>query len=708
MKDPNDTRDVIPRAGSPLWIYLSVVSVAGVAVLGAALAGLTSTDVHRLLGSPLLWTIGILIMVGELRPILTPGKSGPDAGVASVTFSFAALMYWGLPVAALFKAVCTIIAGRANGKAAFRCAFNAAQDVLALAAAWAALGLAGIHPQPTRPWVPSGDHLGGVAFAAAAYFVVNFILVIVAVSLHARTPVRVKAIEELPYQAFVNLALLSAAPLVVVVMGRSPLLVLLFLLPLVAVYLNAEVSVQREHQALHDELTGLPNRKLLLRRCEVALHEAARSAGSAGFLLLDLDRFKEINDTLGHPAGDQLLQAVAHRLTHSVLPGDLVARLGGDEFAVLLPVIKSAATAREVAARLRAALSEPFRLDGMSLAVEASVGIAVYPADAPDVEQLMQRADVAMYLAKEHRSGLETYDPARDRNSPARLTLVGDLRRAVDRGEIELRYLPKVWLADGRAAGLEALASWRHPERGMISTDELTETAGPSGLMRELTRHVVDAALDQAQTWWQDGLPVQVSLNVAARDLLDPGLTGTISDGLARRGLPPDALMLQINERLLTAEPAHLGAAVAALGELGLPVSLDDFGTGYSSLVRLRELPLREMKIDPSLVATVADGAEDEVIVRSLVDLVATLGIRSAAKGVASAQVATALRSLRCDIAQGPHVSPPLAVGKATSWLRKNLAATPAPSVGQGPPKPRRPAQPTPRPKTAATAPGRG
>jgi diguanylate cyclase (GGDEF)-like protein len=706
MKDPNDTRDVIPRAGSPLWIYLSVVSVAGLAVLVAALAGLSPADVHRLVTSPLLWTIGILIMVGELRPILTPGKSGPDAGVASLTFSFAALLYWGLPVAALFKAVCTIIAGRANGKAPFRCAFNAAQDVLALAAAWAALGLAGIHPEPTHPWVPSGGHLGGVAFAAGAYFVVNFVLVIVAVSLHARTPVTVKALEELPYQAFVNLALLSAAPLVVVVMGRSPLLVVLFFLPLVAVYLNAEVSVQREHQALHDELTGLPNRKLLLRRCEVALAEVSRSSGVAGFLLLDLDRFKEVNDTLGHPAGDQLLQTVAHRLTHSVRPGDLVARLGGDEFAVLLPVIRSTATAREVAARLRAALSEPFRLDGMTLAVEASIGIAVYPADAPDVEQLMQRADVAMYLAKENRTGIETYDPARDRNSPARLTLLGDLRRAMDRGEIELRYLPKVWLADGRAAGLEAVASWRHPERGLISAEELAETAGGSGLMRELTRHVVEAALDQAQTWWQARLPVQVSLNVSARDLLDSGLTGTISGGLARRGLPPDALMLQINERLLTAEPAHVTAAVDALAELSLPVSLDDFGAGYSSLVRLRQLPVREMKIAPSLVAQVTASADDEVIVRSLVELVRTLGIRSVAKGVATAQTAATLHTLGCDTAQGPHVSSPLTSSKATAWLRGNLT-TPAATAGQGPPKPRRPVQPKQRPKTAVTAPGR-
>jgi diguanylate cyclase (GGDEF)-like protein len=689
MRDPNDTRDVTPRAGSPLWNYLSVVSVAGLAVLCASLAGLSLADVHRLAGSPLLWMIAILVMVGELRPIITPGRSAPDAGVASVTFSFAALLYWGLPVAALFKAVGTIIAGRATGKAPFRCAFNAAQDVLALGAAWAALGMAGIHPQPSHPWVPSDGHLAGVAVAAATYFVVNFVLVTVAVGLHTRAPLLEKAREELPYQAFVNLALLSLAPLVVVVMGRSPLLVLLFLLPLAAVYLNAAVSVQREHQAMHDELTGLPNRKLLLRRCEQALADAARTQRSAGclsgqaravgFLLLDLDRFKEVNDTLGHPAGDQLLQTVAHRLTHSVRPGDLVARLGGDEFAVLLPVIKSTRTAREVAARLRAALAEPLRLDGMTLAVEASVGIATFPGDAPDVELLMQRADVAMYLAKEHRTGLEAYDPSRDRNSPARLTLLGDLRRAVDRGEVELQFQPKVWLTDGRPAGLEALARWRHPERGLIATGELTETAGPSDLMRDLTRHMIDAALDQAQTWWQSGLPIQVAVSVTGRDLLDAGLTSVISAGLAGRGLPPEALMLQISERLLTTDPSHLVPAIEALAALGLPVSLDDFGTGYSSLVHLRQIPVREMKIDPSFVRRLPGAPDDEVIAGSLVGLVRALGIRSVAKGVESAPMAAALRALGCDTAQGPYFARPLAAGQATAWLREHMApAAPA------------------------------
>ena len=691
MRDPSDTRDITPRAGSPLWIHLTVVSVAGLAVLCAGLTTLSLASLHHLVRSPLLWTIAVLIMVGELRPIVTPGKSGSDSGVASVTFGFAALLYWGLPVAALLTAASTLIAGTADRKAPHRSVFNAAQGVLALGAAWAALGLAGIHPDALHPWMPSGAQLGGVAFAAACYFIVNFTLVAIAISLHARAPLLAIVRQELAYQAFVILALLSAAPLVVVVMGRSVWLVLLFLLPLVAVYLNAAVSVQREHQAMHDELTGLPNRKLLLRRTEEALAAAARSSSVTGFLLLDLDRFKEVNDTLGHPAGDQLLQTVAHRLTHSVRPGDLVARLGGDEFAVLLPVIRSAGTAREVAARLRAALAEPLRLDGMTLHVEASVGIATCPADASDVELLLQRADVAMYLAKENRTGVEAYDPARDRNSPARLALLGDLHRAVDRGEVELAYRPTVWLADGRPAGLEALVRWRHPERGMITPEEeITEAAGHSDLMRDLTRHVVDSALDQAHAWWRAGLTVPVSVTVSARDLLDAGLTAMISRGLDDRGLPPGALMLQVNERLLSAEPARAAAAVEALAALGLSVSLDDFGTGYSSLVRLKRLPLCEIKIDSSFIGRLPASRDDELIVRSLVDLVRALGIRSVAKGVRTATAAAVLRDMGCDAAQGPHISRPLRAPQATVWLHDHFGTPTASSFR--PPRQRTPA----------------
>jgi diguanylate cyclase (GGDEF)-like protein len=398
----------------------------------------------------------------------------------------------------------------------------------------------------------------------------------------------------------------------------------------------------------------------------------------AGFLLLDLDRFKEVNDTLGHPVGDRLLQFVAHRLTHSVRPGDMVARLGGDEFAVLLPSVKEAAAAREVAARLRAAVSEPIRIDGMSFDIEASVGIALYPGDAAGFELLLQHADVAMYLAKERRSGVERYVADSDRNSPARLALLGDLRRGLDRGELELHFQPKVYLADRRMAGMEALVRWQHPVRGLMEPHDFIPLIEQSYLMRELTARVMDLALGQASLWWKAGMRVQVSLNLAARDLLDNGLTDIIERGLSRHGLPPDALLLEIDERVLTSEPAHAVATAEALAALGVSLSLDDFGTGYSSLVRLKRLPVSEVKIDSSFVGRLLHSADDMVIVRSIVDLVGALGIRSVAEGVESAEVAAELAAMGCAAAQGWYFSKPLNAASATAWLAERELPAPA------------------------------
>jgi diguanylate cyclase (GGDEF)-like protein len=614
-------------------------------------------------------------VIGEIWPIITPGRSGPESPVASVTFSFAVLIYWGLPVALLLRGISTLAVGLAERKSVRRSAFNSAQVTLSLCAAALVLLAFGLHPSPAHGWDPNGRDLFVVLPAAAAYFVVNFSLVSTAIALHSRASLVKTMRNSLPYQAFVNLVLLATAPLVAVVMNtRSALLVLLFAFPLAAIYVNAAMSVQREHQAHHDELTGLSNRKLLIRRTNDALAAAARTGATVGFLLLDLDRFKEVNDTLGHPVGDRLLQFVAHRLTHSVRPGDMVARLGGDEFAVLLPSVKEAAAAREVAARLRAAVAEPIRIDGMSFDIEASVGIALYPGDATGFELLLQHADVAMYLAKERRSGVERYVADSDRNSPARLALLGDLRRGLDRGELELHFQPKVYLADRRMAGMEALVRWQHPVRGLMEPHDFIPLIEQSYLMRELTARVMDLALAQAALWWNAGMRVQVSLNLAARDLLDNGLTDIIERGLARHGLPPDALLLEIDERVLTSEPAHAVATAEALAALGVSLSLDDFGTGYSSLVRLKRLPVSEVKIDSSFVGRLLHSADDMVIVRSIVDLVGALGIRSVAEGVESAEVAEELAAMGCAAAQGWYFSKPLNAASATAWLAEREA----------------------------------
>ncbi|TDD94047.1 putative bifunctional diguanylate cyclase/phosphodiesterase [Actinomadura rubrisoli] len=706
MKDPNNTRNTAPRRGSPLWIYFVVVILLGVAACGTAFAGLSGADLDALARNPVFWILGCFIVFGELRPIITPGSTENNGATTSTTFAFAALLYAGLPVAAFLQVIAVITCGILRNRTPHRIAFNAAQYTLSLAAAQLVLALAGDLATPTSLWVPDGADLPAIALAGAVYFACNDTLVGAAVALHERVSL-IKALSwDLAYQVLVHLALLGLAPLMVVAMDRSAVFVPLIVLPFIAVYLNASVSVRREHQALHDGLTGLPNRKLLIVRTEEALAEARgadrrggdrrRTAGigparrrktveqpdrRAGLFLLDLDRFKEVNDTLGHPTGDRLLQLVAHRLTHSVRPGDLVARLGGDEFAVLLPTVRDEAAAREVAARLRAALSEPVRLDGMSFDLEASVGIALFPDHAPDFELLLQRADVAMYNAKEARTGVEVYSPGKDRNSPARLSMLGDLRRAIDRSELELFYQPKISLRDGQLVGMEALLRWRHPDKGLLEPEAFLSVAEQTYLMRSITHHVVNAALAQAAAWWREDLAVQVAVNASGRDLLDTGLTETIEEGLLERGLPAAALQLEITERILMNEPAYASDTVSALAELGIPLSLDDFGTGYSSLVRLKRLPVEEIKIDSSFVGRLTESTDDAVIVRSIVDLVRTLGLRSVAEGVEDPQTARMLREMGCDAAQGWHFGRPMDAATATDWLRRRMERAPEPAA---------------------------
>ena len=674
MKDPTDTRDIGPRPGSPLWLHLAAVTIVGAAVFCFALtrlAGLSLLIVH-----PLFWVLAAMVVLGETWPIVTPGRTRLEAPLASVTFAFGALIAWGLPVAVLLRATATAVTFLARRKAPHRAAFNAACATLGLAAGGVVLYLLGEHNSPAHPWTADGEDIWRILLAAVACFAVTHVLISVAIALHARDPVWRTLIRMLPYETVVSLVLYATAPLVALaIYTGSATLVLLFAFPLGAIYVNAAISVQREHQAHHDELTGLPNRKLLMLRLAGALDQAEASGSKVGFLLLDLDRgLKEVNDTLGHAVGDRLLRLVAHRLTHSIRPGDLVARLGGDEFAVLLPAVKEASAAREVAARLRAAVAEPIRLEGMSFVIEVSIGIAIFPDDAVADEMLIQHADVAMYLAKQRRSGVERYVPELDRNSPARLALFGELRRGLDRGELELHYQPKVRLADGRVAGVEALVRWQHPVRGLLMPDDFIPVVQQSYLMREVTAFVIDTALAQAAVWRQAGLQLPVSLNVSGRDLLDTGLADLVDHGLTRHRLPPDAVLIEIDERVLTSEPAHAVATAEALATLGVGLSLDDFGTGYSSLVRLKRLPVTEVKVDSSFVGRILESSDDEVVVKSILDLAAALGIQSVAEGVESAAVADKLLAMGCVAAQGWYFAKPMNALSATAWLTEHAS----------------------------------
>ncbi len=682
MRNPNDTRNIGPRVGSPPWIYLTAVSAAGAVVLAVAVPAMVQ-NLPKLAKSPMFWVVGGMIVAGEVWRIVTPGRSGPESPAVSRTISVAAMLFWGFPVAALLRATAIAIVGIAQRNAPPRIAFNVAQLSISLYAASLALRAVGVAPRPGYPWIPvHGPQLALFALAGAAYFVVNFGVVMGAVSLGTRTPIFRVIRANLAYQAGVTIVLLATTPLVAIAMRTSPMIVALFLLPLAAIYFSAAMSVQRDHQANHDELTGLLNRKLLAKRSSEALARANIADAKAGFLLIDLDRstgLKQVNDTLGHAVGDRLLKTVAHRLTQSVRPGDVVARLGGDEFAVLLPSVREAAAAREVASRLRVALAEPVRLESMTFRVEASVGIAIYPDDADSFDQLMQRADVAMYVAKERHSGIERYQAEADRNSAERLALASDLRSAILRGEIELHFQPKVRLADEKTIGMEALARWPHPQRGVLAAADFIGLAEQSHLISQLTEQVIDKALSQTASWWADGLPVQVCVNLPARDLLSTHLVDLIRQALERHGLPPDALRLDINEQVLAGKSAQAVATVQGLVEVGVGVSLDDFGTGYSSLAQLTRLGITEVKLDPDLVSGLPDCAERSMTVKSLVRLAQSLGIRSIGEGVETEATATALRLIGCDGAQGWHFARPLNAIMATEWLAEQHGRGSAP-----------------------------
>ncbi|MFI7146261.1 putative bifunctional diguanylate cyclase/phosphodiesterase [Nonomuraea sp. NPDC050022] len=676
MADPTDTRDTGPRAGTPLWAFLVGITVIGFTALAVAMLRLDPTGLAELARTPLFWVLTALVVLGELRPVMVSSATAVGGTYPSTMFTFAVLLHFGLPVAVLMQAVAVVMNGVVTRKAWHRVMFNIAQSTLALTSAAVVLGLFGIVPSPAAPWVPTGADLLAISLAGIAYFAVRAALVSGAVALHERRSITRVLKASLGPQSLVYVALLGLAPLVVVVMTHSPTLVPLFVAPLAAVYFTATLSMRRDHQAMHDELTALPNRKMLIVSTEEALAEA-RQHERVGLFLLDLDRFKEVNDTMGHPVGDRLLQMVAHRLTHSVRPGDVVARLGGDEFAVLLPSIRDAHAAREVAARLRAALTEPVRLEGMSFDLDGSVGIALYPDHAPDFELLLQRADVAMYLAKEGRTGVELYQPDKDRNSPERLNLLGDLRRAVDNRELRLHYQPKVGMATGAVHGMEALLRWHHPVHGQIPPSEFIPLAEQSYLMRQLTEYVIEAALEQAARWWHSGLRVQVSVNISARDLLDSALPEQLEAGLAKLRLPPSAIQLEVTERILMGDQAYTHETIKALAVLGVPLSLDDFGTGYSSLIRLQRLAVSEVKIDASFVQRIAESDDDYRIVRSIVDLVRSLGLSSVAEGVESDDVAIRLTEMGCDMGQGWLFHKPMPPAEATVWLREHIETQP-------------------------------
>ncbi|MEU6386346.1 bifunctional diguanylate cyclase/phosphodiesterase [Streptomyces bauhiniae] len=648
----------------------ALTGAAGLA-LGAGLYGAFSGGHALFPAGTAGWALALLtgLVVGHLVMLGRARWSGGTASGAALTL--ATLLLYGWVPAGLVSLTVVVLVGAARRNCRREGLLHGAVDILAIGAGALVLGAFGRGGTVEEPWRPGSWGLGTVpevVLAAGAYLVVSRGLLWY---LHAPRGGGVPTIARtaLVRQGLVAVALLGIAPLVCVVADARAALLPLFVIPLIALDSTLWMARARAEEQLRDPLTGLPNRQWLLERIWTALDDAERIGARSALMLIDLDRFRSVNDTLGHLAGDRLLLQIADRLKNALPDGAEAARLGGDEFAVLLPVADSTTSATRVARALVTALGSPLDLDGLTLVLEASAGVAVFPDHALDAEGMLRRADVAMYQAKRDRSGVEAYESKRDSNTPDRLALLGDLRRALDAHEVQLHYQPKVRF-DGQVAGLEALVRWVHPERGKVPPDEFIAIAESSGLMPHLTEYVLETALAQVARWREQGLRVPVAVNVSPRDVHTPGFAGSVAARLARHGVPAGALQLEITEHVLLEDPQRAADTLAALAGHGVKMSLDDFGTGYSSLVHLRRLPVSELKIDRSFVARLAVDAEDAAIVRCTVDLAHSLGLVVVAEGVEDDETWEHLRDLRCDAVQGWLVAAAMPPEETTAWLQ--------------------------------------
>jgi diguanylate cyclase (GGDEF)-like protein len=417
-------------------------------------------------------------------------------------------------------------------------------------------------------------------------------------------------------------------------------------------------AVRHAYEASHDPLTGLANRVLLQEETRKAI--SSDTGTSTALLLLDLDHFKEINDTLGHAAGDFLLQRVAERLRQVGGPARLVSRLGGDEFALLMTDLQAPEDAEPFAESLLRVLAEPVEFEGLRLSVEGSLGVACHPQDAADAEELFRRADVAMYQAKTDRGSWVRYDSLRDDSSVYRLALVAELRSALETDQIIAHFQPQAELETGRIVGAEALARWQHPTRGLLHPTEFVGVTEQSGLVRPFTLRILELAVAECVRWQRIGRPITVAVNLAARSLLDRQLPDDVAFILKRHGLPASCLVLEITETTATSELDVVEEILGALRRLGVGISVDDFGTGYSSLAFLQRTAVNELKVDRSFVTGMLESDNDHALVRATVQLAHSLGARAVAEGVEDGALAGALHALGCDLAQGFWLSRPV------------------------------------------------
>jgi diguanylate cyclase (GGDEF)-like protein len=658
-----------PARVTRLGAYVAVVVAAGAVAMALDARLAADTLVDRLDAQVL--CLALLALAGEFVTIRVFRRGSEGEITLSTAFAFAVLLAGGALAAAVTLALASIAADLHARKPTLRAAFNAAQYVVAISLAALVIGLLSDVPR-SGPHALVGRDLPGVLAGGATFFIVNTMLVAIVVALASGYSILSYFRIDFGFVAASAGVALGFAPVAVVASDVSIVLLPALAFPLIGVHRIAAQAMQLEHQARHDGLTGLPNRVLLAERLEDALRT---SAAGVAVVLLDVDHFKEINDTLGHRHGDRVLVEVARRLGEVARTGDTVSRLGGDEFAVLAPNALDI-EALALAERLRAALDRELDLGEVVLRLEASIGIARGPEHGTDGGTLLRRADIAMYEAKRGKTGIELYAGEQERHTPERLALAGQLRRALDTDELVVYYQPKADLTTGRTVGVEALVRWQHPTRGLLGPDEFVPLAENTGLIGPLTMRVLDQALRQVKRWDLDGLQLEVAVNLSTRVLLDRRLPRRVQALLRRHGVAGRRLELEITESMVAADPRRAEEVLDGLRALGVELTIDDFGMGYSNLANLRELPVSQLKIDKSFVLGMRRSAADAAIVGSTLELARKLGLRTVAEGIEDRWLWDQLAALGCDVAQGFWLAEPMPTAAVAPWIIRREQGT--------------------------------
>ncbi|GIG53390.1 putative bifunctional diguanylate cyclase/phosphodiesterase [Demequina activiva] len=615
----------------------------------------------------------VAAVVGELRPVrFVSAHSEARTLTTSAPFVLALIPVAGVGVALIAQLVASAVDDIRARRPLPKSLFNAAQYGISISSAAIVFSqLSSTAPLGIATPLSPGD-VGALLLGGLVMIALNWILVAIIVSLSSGVPLRSILGGDTRVFIVTNLVLLSVGGIAADVAADGVWALTLLAAPVVAAHIFAATAARHAHDATHDSLTGLANRGQLYRDLERTLSAPSTRACGPALVLIDLDHFKDFNDTLGHPVGDTILRTVADRLVGAAPLGATVHRLGGDEFAVV--VCADIDAAGGVARELLHSLEEPLHVESLELLVRASAGLAVAPEHGDDVETLMKNADIALYHAKLERDRISTYATEYDINTVERLQLLADLHAALDAGQLRVVYQPQFDLADRSVVAVEALLRWDHPDRGAVAPDDFVPLAENSGLIFPLTAYVLDAALAQEARWRQAGHDVRIAVNLSARHLSDLALSGQVSAALDRHAVPASSLVLEVTETGILSDPARADVVIKAVRALGVAIAIDDYGTGNASLSYLKRLEIDELKVDRSFVSNISSDDHDLIIVRSTIDLALALGLRVVAEGIEDAETEEALRALGRVIGQGHHLGHPVEAQEIDALLASERA----------------------------------